>query len=183
MDTKRAAEELVLARPALDVVVVNPGAIFGPAERESNTVRFLRKLQAGRMPLAPPGALSVVGVEDVARGCILALARGQRGRRYLLVESVHACDALFEMAARALGGRPPLATVPRVLWPAVVASIRLLDAVVPQELVTPQSLKMLGLRFAFSAARARSELGWTPRPFPEVLAATIAGLREKGLLA
>jgi dihydroflavonol-4-reductase len=72
MHTKRAAEQLVLAAAKeLDVVVVNPGAVIGPAERKSNTVNFLRQLAAGRRPIAaPPGSIAVVGVRDTAEGIL-----------------------------------------------------------------------------------------------------------------
>jgi nucleoside-diphosphate-sugar epimerase len=41
---------------------------------------------------------------------------------------------------------------------------------------------MLGLRLRFTSARARRELGWTARPFDDVLRATIGHLRETGRL-
>ncbi|HUR28486.1 MAG TPA: NAD-dependent epimerase/dehydratase family protein, partial [Planctomycetota bacterium] len=94
MTTKREAEVLALrAADELDVVAACPGAIFGANGRASNTQRVLRMIASGRtgpLPflLAPPGAQSVVALDDCAEGCVLALERGARGRRYLLVESV-----------------------------------------------------------------------------------------------
>ena len=185
VDTKRAAEELVLAAAGeLDVVVVNPGAIFGPNPRGGNSVKFLHKLVRGELgPFAPPGSLSVVGVDDVALGCILALEHGARGRRYLLVESVHSLLELFRLAARLLGVLSPRWTVPPPLWRALVLGTRAADALRPAELFTPQTLRLLGVHFRFHATRAREELGWHPRPFEDVLRETIAYLRQCGELA
>jgi dihydroflavonol-4-reductase len=184
VDTKRAAEELALAAAReLDLVVVNPGAIFGANLRGGNTVRFLRKLAAGRIgPFAPPGTLSVVGVRDVAEGSILALERGARGRRYLLVESARPTLEVFALAARLLGVRAPRAALPRPLWELAVAAARLADRVRPAELMTPQTLRMLGVHYRLSGARARRELGWSPAPFESVLRATIDDLRAAGAL-
>lgn len=184
VDTKRAAEELALAAARdLDLVVVNPGAIFGANPRGGNTVRFLRQLAAGRIgPLAPPGSLSVVGVGDVAEGSILALERGARGRRYLLVESARSTLAVFSLAAEMLGVRGPRAAAPRPLWELASAAARVADRVKPAELMSPQTLRMLGLHYRLSGARARRELGWAPVPFERVLRATIDDLRAAGSL-
>lgn len=183
VDTKRAAEELALAARDLDVVVVNPGAIFGPNPRGGNTVRFLRQLARGRVgPLAPPGSLAVVGVGDVAEGSILALERGERGRRYLLVESVHPTQRVFALGARLLGARAPRAPVPRPLWELAIGGVRVWDRVFATDLVTPQTLRMLGVHYLLSGGRARRELGWGPTAFEDVLRATIDELRAAGQL-
>lgn len=184
VDTKREAEQLALAAARwLDVVVVNPGAIFGPNPREGNTVRFLRKLARGRIgPLAPPGSLSVVGVGDTAEGSILALERGARGRRYLLVESARSTLEVFTLAAHLLGVRGPRAAVPRPLWQLAVGGAGLVDRLLPLQLASPQTLRMLGVHYCLSGERARRELGWTPAPFEQVLRGTIDGLRASGAL-
>ena len=69
-----------------------------------------------------------------------------------------------------------------MLWPAIVLGARLVDRVRPLDLTPPQALVMLGCDLRFDARKAREELGWRPRPFDEVLAATVEGLRERGLL-
>ena len=52
----------------------------------------------------------------------------------------------------------------------------------PTELFTPQTLRLLGVHFRFHATRAREELGWSPRPFEDVLRETVAFLRRRGEL-
>jgi dihydroflavonol-4-reductase len=184
MDTKRAAEELVLAAAhELDVVVVNPGAVIGPAERKSNTVEFLQQLAAGRRPLAaPPGSIAVVGVRDTAEGILLALERGRRGERYLLCERCLSTRELFGLMGAALGQPGLRRTIPRRLWPVVVALARVVDRIRPLRMTPPQALVMLGQRLEFDNRKAREELGWRPRPIEEVLRGTIAVLRERGVL-
>ncbi len=173
--TKRAAEELALAAAArLDVVAVCPGAIFGPTTRASNSAELMRRIAAGRGPsLAPPGGTSVLGVEDAAEGCVLALERGRRGERYVLAERALSHFELMSAVAAHAGARPPRRRVSRALWPALRGTVALVDAVLPRRLVTPQALTMLALSWNLDAARARRELGWSPRPFPDVLASTL----------
>ena len=174
--TKRHAEVLALALSVPpEVVSCLPGAVFGPSPSGSNTTRFLQHIERGTLgPFAPPGSLSVVGVADVARGIRLALERGRHGRRYLLCESNLTLRELQTRAARALGVRPPRASVPPWLWRGVVGAASLVSRVRPLEEATPEALRLLGTHFRFSAARAREELGWRPRPFDEVLAETVA---------
>lgn len=181
VDTKRAAEELALeAARELDLVVVNPGAIFGASARGSNTLKFLRQLAHGpRPPFVPPGSLSVVGVDDVAEGCVLALERGRRGRRYLLTESVWSSLDSFQLAARVLGVAPPRRAAPVALWRALELGARAVDLVAPPELLTPTAVRMLGAHFRCDSRRAREELGWRPRPFEDVLRETVAWLRAR----
>jgi len=176
--TKRRAEELAIAAAqALDVVVVNPGAIFGAWTGKSNTAKFLRLAAAGKGPLvAPPGSLGVLGIDDAADGCILGLDRGRRGERYVLVESWMTSRDLFVLVAKIVGGREPWFTFPRALWPLVVPAARLIDVVRPLEMAPPQALAMLGVELRFDGRKARAELGWKPAPFEDVLRSTARGL-------
>jgi dihydroflavonol-4-reductase len=184
-DTKRAAEELVLAGArTLDAVVVNPGAIFGPVERASNTVRMIRRIAEGRTPpFLPPGSVGVVGVEDAAHGTLLALDHGRSAERYLLVESSLAIADLFSRIASQLGARPAGRILSPRTWSFLTKLASAWDVIFPMSLTPPQALRMLGQDLRFDASKARRELGWAPRPFDEVLATTIAHLRDRGELA
>jgi dihydroflavonol-4-reductase len=184
VDTKRAAEEIVLASArTLDAVVVNPGAIFGPVERTSNTVRTIRRIAEGRTPpFLPPGSVGVVGVEDAAQGTLLALARGRSGERYILVESSLGTSVLFARIAGQLGVPAKGRVLSRGSWRILTSLASMWDFVFPMSLTPPQALTMLGQDLRFDAKKARTELGWSPRPFDEVLAGTIAYLRTRGEL-
>jgi dihydroflavonol-4-reductase len=168
--TKRAAEELALAAAdELDVVVVNPGAVFGPAPESSNSAWFLQQMARGRVRVVPHGGVAVVGVEDVAEGCLLALERGERGRRYLLCESNLDTLSLVRCVAGIAGVRPARVRVPRPLWSALRRIVALVDRIHPLERATPQAIRMAATCFYSDASRAREELGWTPGPFEDVV--------------
>lgn len=175
--TKRAAEELVLAAAGdLDVVVANPGAIFGPAPPRSNSAFFLRRMAAGGVPFVPPGTVGTVGVEDTADGCVRALERGGRGKRYLLSESNLGYLELSRLVAEICGTKPPIGAVAPMAWKAGELAARAVDRLRPLERLTPQSMRMIGSHFRFDSSRARRELGWRPRPIREVLEETIRAL-------
>lgn len=173
--TKAEAERLALAAASeLDVVVASPAVVFGCSRAASNSQHFVARAARGRLgPVCPPGSLSVVGLADAARGIELVLARGQRGRRYLLAESAWRLRELVALACALAGRRPPWLVVPSGGWRALVALAGLAERVVPSERATPEALALLGLHFRFEARRARTELGWAPRPFQEVLAGVV----------
>ncbi|MEM7518895.1 MAG: NAD-dependent epimerase/dehydratase family protein, partial [Planctomycetota bacterium] len=179
--TKRAAEDLVLAaKDEIDVVVASPGAIFGPTTRPSNSAELLDRVAKGKAPwLGPPGGTSVVGVEDTAHGCVLALDRGRRGERYVLAERFLSHFELLRQVAARSGTRGPVAAVPKPLWALLQLASRPLDRLWPQDLITPQALTMLALDWNLDAAKAREELGWQPEPFEAVLERTLASLPDR----
>ncbi|MFT4648281.1 MAG: dihydroflavonol-4-reductase [Glaciecola sp.] len=185
VDTKRRGEELALLAPSdLQVRVVNPGAIFGPVQANSNSARFLQGMAQGEIgTLAPPGGMAVVGVRDCARGVRLALECGQAGRRYCLAESYLSSRQLFAAVGQRLAGRDPVrATVPAWVWRMMGLGLSLVSVVREPKLTSPQAMRMLGVAFDASGERARNELGWQPRPFGEVLDWTIDEMRRMGIL-
>lgn len=177
--TKRAAEDLVSrATSEFDLVIVNPGAIFGPTRRAtSNSARLLSEIKGGKRILAaPPGGVTVVGVEDTAEGTLLALEKGVRGRRYILGEGYLSFRDLISHVANECGQRPVRRVIPKGLWNVLRGPSAWLDRVFPMDHVTPQSLKMLGLCWNLDGGRARRELGWNPRPARQVLSETLASM-------
>jgi dihydroflavonol-4-reductase len=85
----------------------------------------------------------------------------------------------FRHAADLLGVPRPRRAAPRPLWKALELATAATEPIVPNALLTPQTVRMLGAHFRFRSVRARRELGWNPRPFADVLRDTIqrAGLR------
>lgn len=179
--TKRAAEDFALAAtPDLQVVVANPGAIYGPSPRISNTTRFLLAVRDGALgPLLPPGSMGVVGLDDVVAGCAAALELGRDRRRYILNESNWLISEVVALA-RAAWGLPAQSgrRCPPALWSVAVAGAGLVDRFRALDGLTPQSMRLLGEHFRFDGARARAELNWKPAPFADVLRRTVEWLRH-----
>jgi dihydroflavonol-4-reductase len=110
--------------------------------------------------------LNVVHVDDVARGHLLARERGAVGRSYIVGgENLSMRQLLTELAAHT--GRPaPRVRVPHALslsaaWLSDTIEGRLLRRTphVPLE-----AARMATTRMAFDDSRARTELGYAPRP-------------------
>ena len=79
---QREADEA--AARGLDVVSLNPAAVYGPAPIVSGVNVFLARLLARRMPVLPPGGFSLVWAEGVAEAHVAAADRRPAGERYLL---------------------------------------------------------------------------------------------------
>jgi dihydroflavonol-4-reductase len=94
-----------------DVVSAHPGAIFGPSPVASNALgmtsfnRVLLSAARGRIERYLKFPVSWVFAEDIAKGCILALDKGDAGERYMLdgrpedvVSTANACTRMCHLA-------------------------------------------------------------------------------------
>jgi len=97
----------------LDVVTVNPSTILGEGDVHQNAGRLFEQLALGRIRFAPPGGNSVVSLEDVVNGHLLALQRGKQGRRYILSNENLTNRELLSRISRVLGRGEIERTLPR----------------------------------------------------------------------
>jgi dihydroflavonol-4-reductase len=170
--TKREAECVVLEEvdSGLDAVIVNPTFMLGKWDWKPSSGRMLLAVAGGQGLFAPPGANDFCHVEDVAAGILVALERGEVGRRYILGgESLDYREA-WTLMAEVCGVRAPLALAPR---PFLAMAGWMGDAwgrVTGREPdVNSAATAMSVLPHVFSHARAAMELGYSPRPFREAV--------------
>ncbi|MFP4002999.1 MAG: hopanoid-associated sugar epimerase [Alphaproteobacteria bacterium] len=173
--SKYLAEEAVqrlVREEGLPAVIVNPSTPVGPRDvKPTPTGRMIYEAATGRMPAYVDTGLNVVHVDDVAAGHLLAFAKGETGRRYILGgEDLELREILAQIAR--LTGRPaPKVRLPRTpLYPLAVAAegwARLAGGGEP--MLTVDALKMARKKMFFSSARAREALGYAPRPAGEAL--------------
>jgi dihydroflavonol-4-reductase len=178
--SKQRAEELALgAANGVELVVVNPAAVYGPGP--SGSASFERQLfepilNGHRLaaPALPPGGCGVVLSEDVGAGHVLAAERGRPGERYTLCERHVTLRELAEEVVRVAGrGR-----VPPVLPVAAAKGLAGVGEALSRVIRRPPLLSRGQLYFfmwnaAPDASKARRELGWEPTPLPEGLRLTL----------
>ena len=183
--SKYLAEQAVLAESELDVVIVQPTAPVGPRDRRPTpTGRMVLDTARGRMPAYVDTGLNVVHVDDVAAGHLLAAERGRRGERYILgAQNLSLLEILTHVSVGA-GRRPPrLELQPGWLVPfahIAEAAARFTGGKEPR--LTVAGLRLAQSRMYFSSDKARSELGYAPRPGVEGLDDAVAWFREHGYL-
>jgi dihydroflavonol-4-reductase len=189
MDSKKAAEDRVLqaAREGLDAVVVLPGTLFGPEDRNDNAGSYLRLVAATPVVPALPGGTTAAHVDDVARGHLLAFERGRRGRRYVLGGEPLSYAALFALVAAALGLRRTILPLPAgLLRAAGRAADRLPARLWAAAGAAPPFAEGLARAATaglyYSSARAERELRWTWRPAADAIRDAVAWYRATGRL-
>jgi dihydroflavonol-4-reductase len=163
---KRAAEEFAL-QAGRDVVVTNPGFLVGPDDPEPSVMgRFCVRYWKGRIPIIPPGGFNLVDVRDVAMAHLLAAEHGRAGCRYLLGGEDHSFPEIFDMLARVAGYRPRWS--PRVSsgWMQALAMVtETRSRWTGREPYPSMGHVRLNQQYWYCRSdRARSELGFAPRP-------------------
>jgi nucleoside-diphosphate-sugar epimerase len=184
--SKQRAEELALAAAAesgVELVIVNPAAVYGgPLGGDATSLErgLLGPLIEGKrsaVPLLPPGGLGLAHVSGLASGQLLAAERGRPGERYILCDGHMGFRELAETAVR-LAGRgivPPVMPVP--VAKALAGGGEVLARVIRRRPLLPKGQLYFFLWDARpQSAKAQRELGWSPTPLEDGLAATVAAL-------
>jgi dihydroflavonol-4-reductase len=179
VDSKHDAEveALRLIPRGLPLVVVNPAHVLGPGDlrgRSSTTVvrRFMRR----EFPVLMNGTLNIVGVEDVARGHLLADQVGRVGERYILGNRNFTWERLFADLGRLSEVEPPQIKVPYAVALTLAEAARRIPGIpVPSR----HEIRGASLNWAYRNAKAKRELGWRPSHHEDCLEATVAWYRER----
>ncbi|MDQ6605208.1 MAG: NAD-dependent epimerase/dehydratase family protein [Actinomycetota bacterium] len=184
VDSKHEAEVTAIRMVArgLPLVIVNPALVMGPGDYGRSSTTLVRRFMRRQIPAYVDGTLNIVGVEDVARGHVLAEERGNVGERYILGNRNFTFDRLFADLGRLSGIEPPAIKLPL----GVALALADVGERVPG-LAMPSRTAIRGssLRWAFSSKKAKRDLNWETSPHEDCLEATIAWYREfdRGRLA
>ncbi len=172
-----AEAEAVRAR-GLEVVYVNPSAVYGPAPVHVTLNTLFLKLMRRQAPMLTPGGMSIAYVDGVADAHVAAAERGRSGERYLVADAhVLVSDLAREICRQAgLPKVPPVA--PAWLLRGVAWAGQALGRTFGfTPLITPGQLGFLLWNPRVDATKAIRELGFAPTPLEEGVRRTIEFLR------
>ena len=111
-------------------------------------------------------------------GVVLAAERGRSGQRYLLSGENVTTNQLLEQAASIAGVRAPRFTPPMFLLRTLVGALELVSSLRGKPApLTREVLQVVGRYAWYDTSKARTELGWSPRPLRETLGDTIRWLQ------
>jgi dihydroflavonol-4-reductase len=183
VDSKHEAEveALRLVARGLPLVIVNPAHVLGPGDlRGRSSTTLVRRYLRGEVPFYVGGTLNIVGVEDVARGHLLADQVGRVGERYILGNRNFTTDRLVADLARLSGVEPPPIKLPTAVALLFVEAAGRVPALM---LPSTDEVRALSLNWAFRNGKAKRELGWQTSPHEDSLESTIAWYRERDATA
>jgi dihydroflavonol-4-reductase len=155
---ERAAWDAV-AGGDMELVVINPGAVFGPPlgrEADGQSVALISDMIGGKMPMIPDVAMGMVDVRDVARLHVSALtAPGAAGRRFIAATSEPVAMSHFADVLRAAGySKVPSRKAPNAAIRLMAIFDRQARGMVPS----------LGRKVSYDNEATFAVLDWHPTP-------------------
>ncbi len=167
------AEPMIAA--GLPLVIVEPGLVYGPGDA-SVTGAVLKQYLRRKLPIVPKRAAYCWGhVDDIAHGHVLAMEKGVPGESYMLagpactlVEALHIAEQITGIAA------PRRRIGPGLLQAAAVIMAGLEKVAPVPDGYSAEYLRVsAGVTYLGNNARAKRELGFSPRPLREGLEETL----------
>ncbi|MBC8044396.1 MAG: NAD-dependent epimerase/dehydratase family protein [Rhizobacter sp.] len=168
-DSEKVAIDLA-AKLNLELVAVLPSAMIGgEAFFLNESYRILAMVYLGKLPVESNIFLNWIDVKDVAAACVAAATKGRAGERYILANEksmgLSETTALLQSLYPDLGLKVP-PKVPRWFLYANATLFELISKLTDtQPLLQRSDVEMFwGQRMDFDITKARTELGFAPKP-------------------
>jgi dihydroflavonol-4-reductase len=186
--SKYLAEEVVreFVRQGLPVVIVNPAAPVGVGDHKpTQTGKLIVDYLNGRMPAYVETGLTIVDVDDVAEGHLLAMRKGKIGERYILGGENLSLKQVLDLLSEVSGLPPVQMRIPRAValtWAYLDTGMARLD---PRHVptATVEAVRVSKKKEYFSSAKAVRELGYTYIPAREALRKAVEWYRQNGYVS
>ena len=179
-ETKYKAHEIAKDRIAsgAPIVIAQPGAVYGPGDN-SDVGNFVMQMALGKLKFMtfPETGFNMGFVDDIADGIILVHDKGRVGESYVLGGEISTLGDVIRKSAALTNRKPPRVTMPPFMVKAGIP----MAPVVTKMMGLPPNLRELiktsdGVTYWATDAKARKELGYSPRPMDEGLKETLAHL-------
>lgn len=170
---------LPMMRRGLPLMVVMPGAVYGPGDR-SDLARAFTAYLRGRLPAVPTrAAFCWAHVEDVAAGLLAGMERGRPGETYQMCGPPRTLREALSLAGHLAGRKGGPWPLPgRMLRPVAWVARGLARGVPPLRPAAERLSIGAGETHLGNDARARRELGFSPRSLEEGMPETVRALLQ-----
>lgn len=150
----------------LDAVICNPTGVYGPVDLPnlSRINKLLLESARGKLPGMVDSQYDLVDARDVALGLYLAGEKGRTGENYLLGGHMGSLLTICRQAAKRVGRRGPLLGIPAPLINALMPVIEPIGKLTKSDVLTRAAINKLMVQPAVNISKARTELGYDPRP-------------------
>ena len=181
--SKFEAERLLFREARdLEVVAVNPSSVQGPG-RDTGTGKLVLDAARGKVPFLIDTTISLVDIDDCARGHVLAAQQGEPGERYILsgatLEMGQAIDLLSEIVGADLPKRFLGPRALSILAATVEAAYRPIGRRPP---IWREAVRGMSHTHLCDGSRATRDLGLTYTPIRTTLERTVEWFRRTGRL-
>lgn len=181
--SKHHAEQVALTEDTpVEVVAVNPSSVQGPG-RATGTGRLILQVLRGRLPVLIQSDVTLVDIDDCARGHLLAAERGRPGERYLLSGFTLSVSEAVDMAAGILGRAVTTRMLPiPVAWVGAAALAGVARLTRRQASFCPEMVRVIAHGHRHDGSKATRDLGLEYTPAQETIARMVEWFRSEGLL-
>lgn len=181
--SKALAEEVVFAEAReVEVVAVNPSSVQGPG-RATGTGRLLLDVINGDLSVMIETDLSIVDIDDCARGHLLALEYGTPGSRYVLSGFTMSARQAVALLGTVTGRTRTVRFIPASLaiagGGAVEVAYRMMRRHPP---VCREMLRVLQHGHKYDGSKATRDLGLEYTAAEVTVRRTVDWFRSEGLL-
>ena len=181
--SKTVSERLVFgSKRDIEIVSVNPSSVQGPG-RSTGTGALLLAAARGSLPVLVDTTISLVDIDDCARGHLLSAEHGKPGERYILSGAVtsirdaaRALNRLLDRPARPWFINPKAVSA---IAPIVDACFRLTGRDSP---LCAESTRVLLHGHVYDGSKATRDLGLKYTPLEQTLSRTLDWYRAEGLI-
>lgn len=182
--SKNVAHEIaVSAAERQDVVIVAPCGPIGPGDvGPTPTGRLLLASALAPVVFTARTMTNFIDVRDVARGHVLAAAKGVRGETYLLGHEDLWVEELGRMALAALGLEKPIVVAPFAAAKIAGCAQRLWADRISKKppLFTDAAVRIARLGLRADCSKAVRELGLPQSPIEDAVADALAWFEKEG---
>jgi nucleoside-diphosphate-sugar epimerase len=170
-----------MIREGLPLVIVMPGLVYGPGDTSAAGETF-RQYLLGKLPMIPSRtAYNWAHVDDIVTGHILAMEKGRQGETYILGGPVHPLTEAMKIAESITGIPSPRIFMPPFAMKASAVLSGLFGKIIPiPDMYSGEMLRAsAGVTYIADNTKARTELGYKPRPLREGLEETLSYLMKQ----
>jgi dihydroflavonol-4-reductase len=186
--SKYLGEKAALAlfqNEGVPVVIAEPAAAVGPGDiKPTYTGILIMDLVNGKIPAYFDIRHNFVDVRDVAYGHLLVLEKGNVGERYLLCGNDNICmSEFFKTICEMTGKKPPYFILPLWMVYPMAWGFKLLWKLTGIEpYIRLSTVKRARLDLYYDNTKAKTQLGYSPRPWKEALRDEIQWMIAHGYL-
>jgi dihydroflavonol-4-reductase len=168
----------------LNACVVHPSGILGPNDYAlGETTRTVLKIIKGEMPVGIQGSFNLCDVRDLAAGTIAALEKGRAGECYILANEPVTLKEMCEMIQKECKAKKIRLYLPLGMAEKLAGILeKKAEKKGEKPLMTTFSVYNLARNNVFDCTKAKTELGYVPRPYQETIHDEIQWMIGEGLI-